>query len=310
MNRQDKAPKKDNHPWIDSYLEHLLVIKGLSEKSVQAYSQDLYDFWDFLQQRSGKFDQVDEQTLLFYLISLRQRAMSNRSLARKTSSLKGFFFFVQDQGLLSENPAELLDTPKIPKSLPEILSISEMNQLILQPDCSTKLGFRDRTIIETMYAAGLRVSEVCRLHPLDFDDQSGILKILGKGNKERLVPLHLTSQNYLSSFLKTWRNKFKPSEDYIFLNRSGKVLSRQGLWKLIKRYSQQAGIRKKISPHTIRHSFATHLLEGGADLRSLQLLLGHADISSTEIYTHVQSQRLREIHQKFHPRSQMKLSHE
>jgi len=291
------------HPWVDSFLEHLLAVKGLSENSLRSYAADLNGFLEFWGEDLDSSHQVDEQSILLYLTYLHHKGMSTRSVARQLSALRSFFAFLCQSSLQAHNPAELLEGPKISRSLPEVLSQQEMNRLLDQPDVHTRLGFRDRTILELMYAAGLRVTEACTLKPLDFDAQAGVLKIRGKGSKDRLVPIHPTAQSYLQTYLSAWRPLLSPQQDIIFLNRSGRGLTRQGLWKMIKRYANQACIRRNISPHTIRHSFATHLLEGGADLRSVQLLLGHADISATEIYTHVQGQRLLEVHRRFHPRS-------
>ena len=180
-----------------------------------------------------------------------------------------------------------------------------MEALLAQPDCGVKTGARDRCMLEMLYAAGLRVSELCNLDVLDLDLQRGLVRVFGKGAKERLVPLHDAMQQMLATYLKDWRPAFSPTGGQLFVNRSGRALSRQYVWKMVKNYALQAGIRRAISPHTFRHSFATHLLEGGADLRSVQLLLGHADISATEIYTHVQAERLRALHHQFHPRSRV-----
>jgi integrase/recombinase XerD len=229
--------------------------------------------------------------------------LTSRSLARHLSSLRLFFDYVCEHFQFPNNPARSLDSPKISKFLPDVLTPSEINALIEQTDPTTKLGVRDRTILELMYASGLRVSEVCILRPLDFDPLAGIVKIQGKGDKQRFVPVHQIAQNLINQYLTDWRPLFRPQEETLFLNRSGKSLSRQGIWKMIKRYAKQAHLDKDISPHTIRHSFATHLLEGGADLRTVQTLLGHTDISATEIYTHVQNKRLMNIHKTFHPRS-------
>ncbi|MCF8109069.1 MAG: site-specific tyrosine recombinase XerD [Desulfohalobiaceae bacterium] len=297
------AGPRPDHPLLDQYLQHLLVVKGLSENSVQAYARDLQDLLGFLEERSGSLEAVDEQVLFLHLIALNQKGLSNRSLARHLSSIRNFFDFAAGQSALNVNPARLLDAPKIRKGLPEVLTQPEVEALLRQPRTTTRLGFRDRTMLELMYAAGLRVSEVCALRPLDFDQQTGILRIFGKGSKERLVPIHMTCQSNLSSYLAVWGPAFSPRCEQTFLNRSGNGLSRQGIWKLIRKYAGMAGIERRISPHTLRHSFATHLLEGGADLRSLQMLLGHADINATEIYTHVQKQQLVAMHKKYHPRS-------
>lgn len=294
------------HPWVDSFLETLLVVKGLAENSLRAYAQDLKAFLHFLNSRSGSLEQVQEQTIFLYLVFLRKQGLSTRSLARKLSCLRMFFDHACEQFALQENPARLMQGPKLPQMLPEVLSQAEMESLLLQPDPYCKLGFRDRCIIEIMYAAGLRVSEACGLQPMDLDFQSGVLRIRGKGDKDRLVPVHHTALEYMQTYIQVWRPKFRPIEQNLFLNRSGRSLSRQGVWKMIKRYALQAGIQRSISPHTLRHSFATHLLEGGANLRFVQILLGHADISATEIYTHVHSRRLMQIHEQFHPRSKIK----
>ena len=180
-----------------------------------------------------------------------------------------------------------------------------MSRVLALPDTATRLGMRDRAMLELLYAAGLRVSELIEMKVLDYDAQTGLLRVFGKGAKERLVPIHYTAQDVLGRYLLNTRPGFRPAADFMFLNRSGKGLTRQGVWKLIKTYADKAGIKRSISPHTFRHSFATHLLEGGADLRTVQLLLGHSDISATEIYTHIQAGRLKSIHQQYHPRSSM-----
>jgi integrase/recombinase XerD len=291
------------HPWVEEYLEYLVSVRGLAENSLASYSADIYDFVRYVRDKSGSLHQVDENTVLYYLVLLQQRGMASRSVARHLSSLRSFFDYLSRENRISANPGRLLEGPKISRILPEVLSQEEMERLLEQPDTRTRLGQRDRTLLELMYATGLRVSETRGLRPLDFDQQTGILKIRGKGNRERFVPVHRVARDWLQTYLRDTRPAFHPVEEAIFLNRSGTALSRQGLWKMVRRYAQKACIRRAISPHAIRHSFATHLLEGGADLRSVQILLGHADISATEIYTHVQESRLREIHSRCHPRS-------
>jgi len=291
------------HPWVDAWLEHLLVVKGLSENSLAAYAQDLQHFQSFLEERSLPLEEASDQTIFLYLMYLRQRGLTSRSMARHISSLRGFFGHAASESWITASPASLIETPKLPKTLPDVLSKGEMDCLLARPDMETSLGFRDRTMLELLYAAGLRVSELISLSPLDYDPQAGVLRVFGKGDKERLVPIHSLAQDLLARYLSSIRPAFRPVKEFVFLNRSGKGLSRQGVWKLIKRYAVEAGIRKTISPHSLRHSFATHLLEGGADLRTVQLLLGHADIAATEIYTHVQAERLTRIHQSHHPRS-------
>lgn len=293
------------HPMMDTYLEHLLVVRGLSENSLAAYATDLREFSAFLKQKDFDLSEVSRQTLSLYLFHLRRKGLASRSLARHLSALRGFFSYLADEGLADSDPAEFLENPKLPRKLPELLTIKEMATVLAQPDLSTKLGFRDRTMLELLYAAGLRVSELVQMKPFDFDPQVGVLRIFGKGSKERLIPIHYAAQEFLQNYLQSWRGQFKPVQDAVFLNRSGKGLTRQAVWKAIKRHALTAGITRNVSPHTFRHSFATHLLEGGADLRTVQLLLGHADIAATEIYTHVQAGRLVQIHRQHHPRSNM-----
>lgn len=300
-----RAPSPPGHPWLDLFLEHLLVVKGLSENTLAAYASDLGHFLGFLASRGADPADVNNDTLFLYLMHERRQGLASRSLARRLSALRGFYDFLREERLLTESPAQHLENPKLPRRLPEVLSQEEVAALLAQPDVTDKLGARDRAMLELLYAAGLRVSELVNLRPLDYDPQSGLLRIFGKGSKERLVPIHFAAQACLDAYLRDWRGAFGPREDTIFLNRSGKGLSRVAVWKNIKRYATMAGIRREISPHTFRHSFATHLLEGGADLRTVQLLLGHADISATEIYTHVQAGRLARAHREFHPRSRL-----
>ena len=246
---------------------------------------------------------VSEQILFLYIVHVRRKGLGGRSLARHLSTLRGFFAFARDEGELAEDPARFLENPKLVRSLPEVLSRAEMDSLLAAPDLGDKFGFRDRTMLELLYASGLRVSELCALRALDFDAQTNLLRVFGKGSKERLVPVHATAAGFLLDYIRHWRPLFDPKAPELFLNRFGKAISRVSVWKLVQQYALVAGIRCSISPHTFRHSFATHLLEGGADLRSVQMLLGHADIAATEIYTHVREDRIAGIHRRFHPRS-------
>jgi len=291
------------HEEIDAYLQHLTVIRGLAEKTVEAYGSDLLFFREFLVELGGSLQQIDEHALFLYMVHLRRKGLKNTSLARNLSSLRGFFEFLVQERILPGSPAALLDSPKLARKLPEVLSRSEVTALLNRPVMTDRLGFRDRTMLELLYACGLRVSELVALAGPDFDPQAGLLRVLGKGSKERYVPLHDSAVSFLMAYLRQWRPLFGPKVDTVFLNRSGLGLSRQGVWKLLRRYALEAGINRPVSPHTLRHSFATHLLEGGADLRTVQILLGHSDIMATEIYTHVQSARMVALHRKFHPRA-------
>jgi integrase/recombinase XerD len=309
------------HPLADRYLEHLLVQKGLAQNTLLAYGADINDFMAFLHEHFGGdtpadvphtqtsvrqknlLEEINEQILFLYVVHVRRKGLGGRSLARHLSSLRGFFAFAREEGELSEDPARFLENPKLRHALPEVLSRAEMDALLAAPDVRAKLGFRDRTMLELLYASGLRVSELCNLRALDFDPQTNLLRVFGKGSKERLTPVHAAAAGFLIDYIRHWRPLFNPKDPELFLNRSGKRLSRVGVWKLVQRYALVAGVKVEISPHTFRHSFATHLLEGGADLRSVQMLLGHADITATEIYTHVQQERTASVHRQFHPRS-------
>ena len=291
------------HPVAEAYLQHLLVEKGLSENTLAAYANDISDFLSFLAGRSFPLEDVSDQTLFLYIVDVRRLGLSGRSLARRLSALRGLFSFACREKVFAANPAEFLENPKFTRSLPEVLTREEMTAVLASPDLGDRLGFRDRTMLELLYACGLRASELVGLHALNFDPSTNILRVFGKGAKERLVPIHAEAARFLADYIAHWRPLFSPKEPALFLNRSGKGLSRVALWKIVQRHVQKAGIFRSISPHTFRHSFATHLLEGGADLRAVQLLLGHADISATEIYTHVQAERLAQTHRQHHPRS-------
>lgn len=290
--------------WRDA----LLAERGLSPRTAEAYGQDLGLFLLYLNELYASapgagLRQISESDILLFLAWLRSRQNTGRSLARRLSALRNFFDFAVENGVLPANPAALLDNPRLPQYLPEVLTREEMQTLLEQPDDRNKSGRRDRCLMELLYAAGLRVSEVCGLTLDDVDLQRGLLRVFGKGAKERFVPLHAEAQTRLQDYIAHCRPDFSPASRLLFVNRSGNGLTRQYVWKAIKKYALSAGIRRDISPHTFRHTFATHLLEGGADLRSVQILLGHADIGATEIYTHVQAERLRSVHRAYHPRS-------
>ncbi|MBF0481924.1 MAG: site-specific tyrosine recombinase XerD [Desulfovibrionaceae bacterium] len=292
-----------SHPRIDEYLTHLAVIRGLSEHSLSAYESDLRQFWAFCEQTGAALGDVREQTIFRYLGSLRERDLTSRSLARHLAALRGFFAHGAAEGWFAADPAALLNNPKLPPLLPDVLTRDEVERLLAQPDMSANLGFRDRTMLEMLYGAGLRVSELVALTALDVDLQTGRLRVFGKGAKERVLPVHELALTLVGRYLDQVRGSFKPRCKALFLNRSGQALSRVAVFKNIKRYAVMAGIARPISPHSLRHCFATHLLEGGADLRVVQILLGHADIKATEIYTHVQTERMLAAHRAHHPRA-------
>ncbi len=289
---------------MEQWLDALLAERGFSPHTAASYGHDLKNFLTFLKE-CGKEHLRDfqEEELFFYLAWLRGKGHAGRTLARHLSSLRGFFNYLLEQNILAKNPAKLLESPKLPALLPHFLSQEEMEVLLQSPDLRDRSGQRDRCILELLYASGLRVTELCQLHLRDIDSQRRILRVFGKGSKERYVPMHEQAMRFLDDYTQHWRKLFSPKEDFVFVNRSGRGLTRQYIWKLVKKYALQAGIKHNISPHTFRHSFATHLLEGGADLRSVQILLGHSDISATEIYTHIKMRRLQVILQRYHPRN-------
>lgn len=300
------------------WLNTLLAQRGLSTHTVSAYQQDLQALNEFLAEwlppvpsesvNESAWPNIDDEMLLLFAVWLRRRGDGPRTLARRLSCLRGFFGWCVEEGRLKDNPAALLDGPKLPSLLPHVLTQEQAAALLAAPNVAEKLGQRDATMLELLYAAGLRVSELVTLRPLDVDRQRGVVRVFGKGRKERLVPLHARAVRCVTEYLNQCRPLFDPKAgpagSMMFLNRSGTGLTRQAVWKIIKRYALLAGIHTPISPHTMRHSFATHLLEGGADLRTVQLLLGHSDLAATELYTHVGASHLAEVHAAFHPRNQ------
>ena len=289
--------------WADRFLDHLKVERGLAGNTVQAYSRDLAEFLLFLEKRGISPQQVTQEDMIAYMSGLQGR-LSIRSAARNLSTLKLFFRFLVSSGRIEASPARLLGTPKIPQRLPGVLSRQEVDLLLAQPEPVNPLGLRDRAMLELLYATGLRVSELVTLKVQNLNLEAGFVRTLGKGSKERMVPMGAKALEALRGYLSDGRVALlkRRSSSYLFLNLRGKPITRQGFWKIIRQYGRKAGIAQKIKPHMLRHSFATHLLECGADLRSVQIMLGHADISTTQIYTHVTRERLRGIHEKFHPR--------
>jgi integrase/recombinase XerD len=291
--------------WIDRFIRHLAVERGLSAHTTSAYASDLARFSSFLL-ASGVSDPaaVEERHVLSFLED-GCPGLSARSRARYMSSIRSFFTFLVREGRLSGNPMELLESPKFTGRLPEYLTAQEVGRLLSAPPLTTPWGMRDRTMLEVLYACGLRVSELLGLVRDRVNLDAGFLIVTGKGNKERAVPLGAEAISFLARYLTEVRPHLDRGKgrNVLFLNRRGTRLSRQYFWKAVKTYATAAGISKEIGPHTLRHSFATHLLAGGADLRSVQIMLGHADIATTEIYTHVDRTRLKQVHKKYHPRS-------
>lgn len=288
---------------IDEFITYLRVERGLSENTIQAYSRDLVRFIKYLESRDLNPVKISRNVIRDYLGHL-AHDLSKRSQSRNVSAIKTFFRFLVSDGRMEENPARLLETPRIQRKLPDILSLDEVEQLLSQPDITTPLGQRDRAMLELLYATGLRVSELVNLRLLDVNLEAGYVKALGKGSKERMVPFGEKALYALKGYLSHGRPSLLKDAlpPQLFLNFRGKPLTRQGFWKIIKKHGRMAGIIKNIKPHGLRHAFASHLLEAGADLRSVQVMLGHADITTTQIYTHVTRERLKELHGACHPR--------
>lgn len=288
---------------LDQFINYLRVERGLANNTVESYSRDLIRFYQFLIVKDLSPIKVTHDQITQYVNKLSAK-LSVRSVARNISAIKAFFRFLVSDGKIKSSPARLLVTPRTSCNLPVVLSREEVDRLLAQPDGTSPRGLRDRAMLESLYATGLRVSELISLKISNVNLEAGYVRTLGKGSKERVVPIGDEARKAIINYLSGGRSQLTkggPSA-YLFLNSSGRPMSRQGFWKIIKRYGIKAGIKKKISPHGIRHSFATHLLGAGADLRSVQVMLGHADISTTQIYTHVTREKLKEVHEKCHPR--------
>lgn len=279
---------------LDSFVRHLVSERGLSPLTVEAYNRDILAFLKYLEEIACA--EPERRHVETYMGHMREKGRSTRSIVRSISALRGFFNYLLLDGKIKVSPLEDVDTPKFRPPIPRVLSEDEMSELIRLPD-GQKMALRDRTILELLYATGLRVSELVGLKKGDINLEGGFVIAMGKRSKERVVPLGSYSRDAVKDYLEMG----KPAGQYLFPNRRGGMMTRQAIWKIIRKYGLQLH-KGRVSPHTIRHTFATHLLEGGADLRSVQVLLGHEDISTTQIYTHVDSKRLKEIHKKHHPR--------
>lgn len=288
---------------LDRYLEGLALERGLAANTVAAYRRDLSGLLDFLGERKLSLDSVTPKDLSAYLRSLRRRNLAPSSVRRAVASLRGLFAHLVECGEREDDPAVNLATPKLMRSLPRVLSEEEVERLLRAPDVESDLGVRDRAMIELLYASGLRVGEIVGLELGQLRLDLGFLAVVGKGDRERMVPLGESAEEWVGRYLQSVRPGLAQGRhEVVFVNRYGRNLSRQGFWKRLRAYGVEAGI-VDLHPHLLRHSFATHLLEHGADLRSVQAMLGHADISTTQIYTHIHEQRLRGLYDRFHPRA-------
>ena len=292
--------------YLQLFRAYLNFEKGLSPNTLEAYSRDLRKFFAYLQRRGIKQPtEIKRTDIVDYLGWMLDQGAAYSSMARSLSTLKTFFRFMIQDGYLEHNPTDNVESPRLKRRLPEVLSVKEVELLLEQPNSVTVIGIRDRAMLELMYATGLRVSELLSLQLDDINLTAGYVRCLGKGRKERIVPINQTSIFWVERYIGRSRSQLVKShlERTLFVNARGRKLSRQGFWKILNGYTREAGIKKSITPHTLRHSFATHLLENGADLRAVQEMLGHADISTTQIYTHLTRTHLREVYQKSHPRA-------
>jgi integrase/recombinase XerD len=294
------------------FINYLRTERSLSENSIASYNFDLTKLFDFLKRKKMiSVKEIDDKALNDFLKIIKSSMNKNdevfsvKSISRYISSFRTFFKFLEAENYIKNNPAENLEAPKSSRALPEVLTIDEINKILDSVNLSDKAGLRDRAILETMYASGLRVSELTNLEISNIDFESGFLRVFGKGSKERIVPIGKSALSFIAEYIKMLRDKIKNAKslNYVFLNLRGGKLSRMGVWNIVDEYCKKANIKKEVHPHTFRHSFATHLLEGGADIRIIQEMLGHSDISTTQIYTHIDKEYLIEIHKTFHPRA-------
>ena len=293
--------------FIEIFLNYLYVERGLAHNTIISYREDLNIYIGFLIKRNiNSLSKTTKEEIINFMFYQKDRGLSVNSVARRLAAIKMFYRFLVRERILKNDPTGLIDSPKLWKKIPETLSLNEVDSLISQPDIRDRQGIRDRAILEALYATGMRVSEAVNLKVDNVNLDIGFLRCIGKGSKERVIPLGRKAIGSLRRYLRISRpqllNSAKKDSEFLFLNRFGKKISRQSLWKIIKRYAREARIKKTIMPHILRHSFATHLLERGADLRSVQEMLGHANISTTQIYTHINKERLKSIHRMFHPR--------
>lgn len=291
---------------LDSFLAYITVEKGLSKNTLESYGRDVRKFLTFLEEQEIKAVQdIKYENILDFLSSFKKQGFSDTTTVRTIVSIKQFFKYLLIEKIIQEDPSSQIQTPKMKKSIPGVISLEDVEKILNAPDENTPEGIRDLAMLEVLYATGIRVSELISLKLNEVNFEMGFIIVYGKGSKERIVPMGTEAQEKLKTYMADSRPVLLKQRDCkeLFVTRRGKGMTRQGFWKLIKTYALKSDIRKSISPHTLRHSFATHLLERGADLRTIQIMLGHSDISTTQIYTHVENERLKEIHKKYHPRS-------
>lgn len=290
---------------IRAFLNHLRVEKGLSDNTIQAYRRDIQKFAEYLRERKLASKDVQRGDIVDFLGVLYQNHLDSRSVARYLVTVRQFFRYLMIEEIIKEDPAAHIESPRFRQSLPDFLSIEEVERLLEQPDTTTLVGIRDRAMIELMYSTGLRVSELCGLQVSDLQMDAGCLRCIGKGDKERIVPVGRKALGVVQQYLRESRPQLlrERTSPFIFVKGNGSKMDRMGFWIILGRYGRKAGLRKSLTPHMLRHSFATHLLDRGADLRSVQMMLGHSDISTTQIYTHVVEERLKQVYKAHHPRA-------
>jgi integrase/recombinase XerD len=290
---------------LTRYLNYLLIERGMAQNTLEAYGRDLRRYFQFLQQKDiTELQEVKPEVIIEYLVQIKADGLSANSMNRALAALRGFYKYLTQEKIIGQSPLVNIELAKVWMRLPDTISKEEMNVILIQPGNQTASAMRDTAMLEFLYATGIRVSELINLTMNSINWQVGFVVVMGKGSKERIVPIGKTAYDCTRRYVDMARPQLmqKKNTDVLFLNRFGTKFTRQGLWKIVIRYAQKAGLQKKVHPHTFRHSFATHLLEGGADLRTVQVMLGHVDISTTQIYTHITKERLKEIHAKYHPR--------
>lgn len=291
---------------LKDFIYYLAVEKGLAKNTLESYERDLKGFLSYLHKEAvGGVEEIKRSHILGFMAHLRSKGLAASTVSRSLASIRSFFHFLMKERYVQENPANDMESPKQEKKLPKVMSMSEIDFLLKQPDETKTSGIRDKAMLELLYATGIRVTELIDLCINDVNTESGYIRCLGKGSKERIVPIGTLAIQKVKDYIGKGRPKMvkELNEQALFVNQHGHRLTRQGFWKILKKYARQAGINKEITPHTLRHSFATHLLENGADLRSVQEMLGHADISTTQIYTQVSKRKLRDVYERSHPRA-------
>lgn len=291
---------------LEAFIEFISVERGLAKNTIESYERDLKNYITFLNKENiYNIDNTTRTVIVSYFLYMQKQGKASSSISRSCAAIKAFYHFLMNERLIQSDPTINLETPKMEHRLPRVLTVDDVENLLNQPDTNTCWGLRDKSMLELLYATGIRVSELIKIKIDDINLDVGFLRCVGKGSKERIVPVGSVAMNYIKLYINTARYEILKGKDndILYLNHRGEGLTRQGFWKIIKKYALKAGISSKITPHTLRHSFATHLLENGADLRAVQEMLGHADISTTQIYTHITRNRIKEVYDRTFPRA-------